>query len=120
MEPNDNRHILRDSLFVLADFRLDGIDGENRIKVRNLSAGGMMGEGQVRVIRGQVVWVNLRNIGWTEGTIAWIQGNRFGIAFREEIDPKVARASSSSGEHTPRFTRAPLAYPTPETRLRKI
>lgn len=120
METADNRHITRDSLFVLADLRLDGVEGVTRIKVRNLSAGGLMGEGEVRVLRGLVVWVNLRNIGWTEGTVAWVQGSRFGIAFREEIDPKVARASLQDGDHTPRFTRAPLASNPAAASLRKI
>ena len=34
----------RDSLFVMADLRLDGNEETHRIKMRNLSAGGMMGE----------------------------------------------------------------------------
>ena len=91
MDGSENRQIARDSLFVMADMRLHGTDGEHRIKVRNLSAGGMMGEGAVRVARGIVVHVNLRNIGWVEGAVAWVQENRFGVAFTEEIDPKVVR-----------------------------
>ena len=119
MDSADNRHIARDSLFVLADMRVAGVDGQFRIKVRNLSAGGMMGEGPLRVARGTMVEVNLRNIGWTEGSIAWGQEDRFGIAFRDEIDPKVARAPVSAGETTPRFVRPPL--PTASgTVLRKI
>lgn len=120
MDSNDNRHIARDSLFVLADFRLDGVEGEHRIKVRNLSSGGMMGEGPVRVVRGAVVWVNIRNIGWTEGTIAWVQDTRFGIAFREEIDPKVARAPVQEGSHTARFLRPPITAGASQDSLRKI
>ncbi|MFM5932107.1 MAG: PilZ domain-containing protein [Novosphingobium sp.] len=89
----ENRQIARDSLFVLVELRLDGEQTEHKVKMRNLSAGGMMAEGGVRAMRGLVVWVNLRNIGWVEGTIAWVQESRFGIAFREEIDPKLARAS---------------------------
>ncbi|PLK27393.1 PilZ domain-containing protein [Novosphingobium sp. TH158] len=97
MGGTDNRQIARDSLFVLVDLRIDGEQIDHRIKMRNLSAGGMMAEGSVRAMRGMVVWVNLRNIGWTEGTIAWVQDNRFGIAFRDEIDPKLARAAQSAG-----------------------
>lgn len=104
----EHRQIERDSLFVMADFRIDGIPGEHRIKVRNLSAGGLMGEGPVRVARGAVAYVNIRNIGWTEGTVAWVQDNRFGMAFRDEIDPKLARAPVGTGQHTPRYVRTPL------------
>lgn len=120
MDANDNRHIARDSLFVMADLKVDGLDGEFRIKMRNLSSGGLMGEGAVRVLRGAVVWVQIRNIGWIEGTVAWVQDNRFGVAFREEIDPKVARAPTVEGAHSPRFTKPPLAQGAGAAFLRKI
>jgi hypothetical protein len=97
MVGTENRHIARDSLFVMADLRLSGSPEEHRIKVRNLSPGGMMGEGTVRVARGDELEVNIRNIGWVAGAVAWVQDDRFGVAFREEIDPKVARASVSAG-----------------------
>jgi len=123
MDGSENRQISRDSFFLMADLRVDGLDGEHRIKVRNLSAGGMMGEGPVRVLRGAVVDVNIRNIGWVEGSVAWVQDNRFGISFRDEIDPAIARAPvdavSEDEGYSPRYTRPPL--PTPDSRtLRKI
>ncbi len=92
----DNRQIPRDSLFVLVELRIDGEKALHRVKMRNLSAGGMMAEGGVLAMRGLVVWVNLRNIGWVEGSVAWVQESRFGIAFREEIDPKLARAPQAA------------------------
>lgn len=88
----ETRQVGRDSLFLLAQVRVDGQDSSARVKVRNLSAGGMMAEGDVRVLRGARVQVELRNIGWVEGSVAWKQDNRFGIAFVDEIDPKVVRA----------------------------
>lgn len=103
------RHVARDSLFVLAEMRIDGFPGEVRVRVRNLSAGGLMAEGLERAQRGQLVWVNVRNIGWVEGSIAWVQDNRCGVAFREEIDPLVARAPVVSGDSTPRYVKPPLA-----------
>ncbi len=119
MDGNEHRQIARDSLFVMAELRVDGLPGEGRIKVRNLSSGGMMGEGDVRVARGAVVSVNIRNIGWTDGTVAWVQGNRFGVAFREEIDPRLARMQPTDGSGPPRFTRPPLPVTDPQL-LRKI
>lgn len=111
MSANDHRQIARDSLFVMADLRIDGIEGDHRIRVRNLSAGGLMAEGGPAVQRGQVSWVNLRNIGWTEGSVAWVQDSRFGIAFRADIDPLVARAPAQTDSEggTPRYVRTPLA-----------
>jgi len=98
VDENEQRHIARDSLFVMADLRLDGSDELHRIKMRNLSSGGLMGEGTVRVNRGAIVSVSIRNIGWVDGSIAWVQDNRFGVAFREEIDPKLARPPISTAK----------------------
>ncbi len=104
MDEKENRQIPRDSLFLLADMHVDGLEGEHRIKVRNLSAGGMMGEGPMRIVRGSVVQVNIRNIGWVEGSVAWVQDSRFGVAFHEDIDPKLARAPVQAGEDVaPRY-----------------
>lgn len=112
MDEAEQRQLSRDSLFVMADLRLEGSDEEHRIKVRNLSSGGMMGEGSVRVSRGASLQVHIRNIGWVEGSVAWVQDNRFGVAFNEEIDPKIARASVSSGDRTDSFVR-PLKLGVP-------
>ena len=78
-----------------------------------------MAEGTFNVQRGQVVWINVRNIGWIEGAVAWVQDSRFGIAFREEIDPLVVRAPIVIGEGTPRFVRPPLAT-SEQGSLRKL
>lgn len=121
MIKGDNRQIARDSLFLLADLRVDGLQGEHRIKVRNLSAGGMMGEGAVRVERGTMVSVNIRNVGWVDGTIAWVQDTRFGVAFSDDIDPKLARAPVGTGEDpAPRFVRNHQVPRSEQGRLRKI
>ena len=96
----DTRQVDRDSLFLLAQVRVEGEDAVFRVKVRNLSAGGMMAEGDAHVARGALVHVELRNIGWVQGTVAWLQETRFGIAFVEEIDPKKARAPVSGGPAT--------------------
>lgn len=88
----ETRQVNRDSLFLLAHLRVDGQDTVHRVKVRNLSAGGMMAEGDAKVMRGSLVGVELRNIGWVDGTVAWKQDNRFGVAFVDEIDPMKARA----------------------------
>ncbi|WP_088309168.1 PilZ domain-containing protein [Novosphingobium sp. B 225] len=119
MSDSEHRQIARDSLFVMAELRLDGVGGEHRVRVRNLSSGGLMAEGNLGVQRGQLCWVQIRNIGWVEGSVAWVQDTRFGVAFREEIDPMVARAPIASGEGTPRYVRPPLAQFEPGA-LRKI
>lgn len=119
MTDMDHRQLGRDSLFLLAEVRLVGAEAEHRVKVRNLSAGGMMAEGPMKVLRGTNVEVNLRNIGWVEGVVAWIQDNRFGIAFIEDVDPKLARAPVGEGPATPRFVKPAIATYVPGP-LRKI
>ena len=80
----DHRAAGRDSLFLMADLRIEAQAGDHRVKVRNLSSRGMMAEGTVRVTSGAGVEVNLRSLGWVSGRVAWIQDNRFGIAFLED------------------------------------
>ena len=123
----DTRQVNRDSLFLLAQVRVDGRNEVSRVKVRNLSAGGMMAEGEAKVMRGTLVAVELRNLGWVEGSVAWKQDNRFGIAFVNEIDPTVVRApvaSQAPDFDAPRYTRnhqaVPLSQIEPDSKLRKI
>ncbi|MBX7494423.1 PilZ domain-containing protein [Qipengyuania sp. 6B39] len=109
MSSVETRNVTRDSLFLFAELEFDGQPGTSRVKVRNLSAGGMMAEGGPTTGRGERLTIKLRNIGDVKGSVAWVQGNRFGIAFDEEIDPRIARAPVSQGEHeTPRYARAAL------------
>lgn len=98
MSSVDTRHISRDSLFLLAEVQLAGSASEYPVKVRNLSAGGMMAEGTVPVVPGSRLKVHLRNIGWVDGGVAWVQDNRFGIAFDNEIDSVLVRAPADSGQ----------------------
>lgn len=109
----DTRNISRDSLFLMAEVRLEGADALERVKVRNLSAGGMMAEGPLRVMRGVRLSVKLRNIEWVDGSVAWVQDNRFGIAFDREIDPALARTQQANPDDvsTPRFVRPASIQP---------
>jgi hypothetical protein len=121
----ETRSVARDSLFLLADVRVEQNAETFRVRVRNLSDGGMMGEGQLRVQRGHRVSVELRNIGAVGGTVAWVQDNRFGVAFDEEIDSQKARRPLQSGEEqTPLATAPSWAHRAPRppepTTLRKI
>lgn len=110
MGDNEHRQIARDSLFVMAELRVDGIEGDHRVRIRNLSSGGLMAETSLRTLRGQVVWVNLRNVGWVEGVVAWVQDSRIGVAFRDEIDPLVVRAPVPQENQTNLMVHRPAYY----------
>ena len=96
----ETRSVNRNSLFLLADIRVEQEEKVHRVRVRNLSDGGMMGEGDLRVQRGNRLRIGLRNIDEVTGTVAWVQDDRFGIAFDEEIDSQLARRPSEDGSST--------------------
>ena len=103
----DTRHVDRDSLFLSADLRFEGDPTTHRVRVRNLSALGMMAEGDVRTLAGTRVVVSLRNIPPIDGSVAWVHGQRFGIAFAQEIDPKAPRSPVGTGDvAAPRYAQA--------------
>ncbi|UAB79571.1 PilZ domain-containing protein [Erythrobacter sp. SCSIO 43205] len=121
----ETRSVSRDSLFLLANVRVEQSGEPARVRVRNLSDGGMMGEGAVQIVRGNRVEVELRNIGTVKGSVAWVQDQRFGVAFDEEINSAAARAPAGSGGQDVSesgISRAHRAPPPPATpvNLRKI
>lgn len=121
MSSIDTRHLNRDSLFLTAEIRLDSANELARVKVRNLSDGGMMAEGMLMLSRGDRVVVELRNVRPVRGTVAWVQGNRMGIAFEEDIDSKAARATPTPTQsEAPRHTRPVGRFAHYGTGLRKI
>jgi prepilin-type processing-associated H-X9-DG protein len=123
MNPVETRNMNRESLLLLANLRVDGQETSHRVRVRNLSAGGMMAEADAVVARGSRVSVQLRNIGWVDGSVAWRQDNRFGIAFVDTIDPaKVREPDSDAGDATSQMRRfSPVVATTPDLgKLRKI
>jgi hypothetical protein len=99
-----SRQSPRDSLFLLATCHLPQRHEEQRIKVRNLSATGLMAEGPVQAVVGEPVSIDLRNVGRVDGIVAWVQATRFGVAFADAIDPVLVRQPAS-------FTPAPEADP---------
>ncbi|RVU04732.1 PilZ domain-containing protein [Novosphingobium umbonatum] len=96
---NPQRGTGRDSLFLLANLRVEGSDALHSVRIRNLSRGGLMAEASLRVICGLPVQVELRQLGWIDGVVAWVQDNRFGIAFDEEVDPVLARPQHTAEPH---------------------
>lgn len=109
----ETRTLDRESLFVFSEMTIDGADGPDRIKVRNLSARGMMAVSDGPVSLAQEAVVALPNMARVRGTIRWIQGHRFGIAFEQEIEPLLARQQVFfENREAPRYARA-ACFPKP-------
>ena len=121
----ETRSVSRDSLFLLANVRIEAQGAQHRVRVRNLSDGGMMGEGTINISRGNRVEIELRNIGAVMGTVAWVQDQRFGIAFDQEVNSQAARAPSGQapdgapGTNQVSSAHRPPSPPQP-SELRKI
>ena len=93
----------RDSLFLMARLRVEGLDEELSVRVRNLSPGGLMAELPVPVVPDSPVRIDVRGIGWVKGRIAWQTEGRAGIAFDKEIDPQRARKPVGAATPAPAF-----------------
>ncbi len=115
------RELGRDSLFLQAQLRF--MDGKElgAVRVRNLSAGGLMAEAAVLTKRGDPVELELRNIGWISGHVAWVAEGRFGIAFDHPIDPKLVRQPVGQGKQDlPRYLRKTERAQAKKRPLRRV
>lgn len=86
-----NRGNDRDSLFLKATIKFPSSGEGGEVRIRNLSAGGLMAETSTRAVRGEKVEINLRTVGWIGGVVAWVAEGRIGIAFEHPIDPRAVR-----------------------------
>ena len=82
----------RDSLFMQANLVWPGQTAPLVVRVRNLSAGGMLAEAPVRgIAQGATIEIELRNVGFVPGRIVWVGEGKFGIAFDHPVDPQAVR-----------------------------
>ena len=81
----------RESIFLSANLKFEGVKTETAVRVRNISAGGMMVDCSVAFAIGHKLVATIKNIGEVEGRVAWSVAPRMGIAFDQEVDPKKVR-----------------------------
>jgi hypothetical protein len=90
-----DRNAARDSLFLMAELRIGTT--VTTVRVRNLSAGGLMAEYPLGLAEDAVVECDLRGVGVVRGRVAWSAAGRIGIAFERPIDPLMARKPVGTG-----------------------
>jgi PilZ domain len=118
--PAVKRELDRDSLLLKAILRFPRTKNEGEVRIRNLSAGGLMAEAPLRVVRGELVEIHLRSIGWISGHVAWVTEGRLGIAFDHPINPKDARKPVGTSEHEVPTYLKKLANPAAPSKLRRL
>ena len=110
----------RDSLLLKAILRFNSISDDREVRIRNLSAGGLMAEAPLRVARGEPVEIHLRSIGWISGHVAWVTEGRIGIAFDHPINPKDARIPVGTSEiDMPNYLKK-LNNPAAPSKMRRV
>ena len=81
----------RDSMFLQANLRRDANGETLNVRVRNISNGGVLVESPTPFAKGERLALELRNVGWVPGTVAWSAPGKCGVAFDHDIDPKATR-----------------------------
>ena len=62
-----------------------------KVRVRNLSATGLMADCPIPIAKGEAVVLDLRGIGPVTGSVIWVQAERIGVLFDQAVDPQLAR-----------------------------
>jgi hypothetical protein len=87
----------RDSMFLSATIRHRESEGGWTLRVRNISAGGLMADCAEHFARGDKIEMELRGVGLQGGTIVWTAGDRIGVAFDKPINPMLTRKPVGAG-----------------------
>lgn len=91
----------RDSLLLIAEIHASGWPAPLKVRVRNLSAGGMLAESDEDVPVGTTVRVVLANIRPVAARTVWSGEGRFGVAFDQHIDPQAVRRKLTEKQELP-------------------
>ena len=102
---NNARSRKRDSLFLSARLRVGDSPAVHDVRVRNLSAGGLMAELDQPVAEGTRVHLDMRGLGALTGSIAWSTRGRVGVVLDQPIDPARARKPIGGGRTTPGYAK---------------
>lgn len=95
----------RDSLFLSARLSFGTETAIYDVRVRNLSAGGLMAELERMIEPGTTVRLEMRGLGEMSGHVAWCAHGRLGISLDQQIDPARARKPVGAGKRTPQFAK---------------
>ena len=101
MTANDHRASRRNQILLLAQMRVDGESVCFGIRIRDLSAGGLRAQFAERRLGKVRIAVDIRNIGWVNGSVVWQNDTHIGIRFDTPIDPEKARITVTGSFASP-------------------
>ena len=101
MTASDQRTSPRDRILLLARLRVAGEAEIYAVRIRDLSAGGMRAQFSGRALDQNNVAIEIRNLGWVEGRVAWQRADMIGVRFAEPIDPDKARIAVTGAYQVP-------------------
>lgn len=96
-EVSGNRNEMREPLVLMARMRLGRERAARDVKVRNLSANGLMIERDSQADVGTPVWLEIDGVGDITGKLAWSTEGRMGIALDTSIDLDAVREAAGRG-----------------------
>ncbi|QKR99558.1 PilZ domain-containing protein [Sphingomonas sp. CL5.1] len=86
--PLDGQGRGRESVSFNARLRVGDAKRAAKVRIRNVSPGGLMAEVPRPLAPDAAVEIELAGIGWVAGRVAWQIEGRVGVAFDSEIDPR--------------------------------
>lgn len=103
----------RESIFLSAKVQFTSRREPVVVRVRNISAGGMMVDCTQPVGPGELLDAEIKNIGRVRGRVAWRTDNRMGIAFDYPIDAKKVRLKAAPDPRSPLYINMDFGAPPP-------
>lgn len=112
-----NRAAPRTSMFLQATILCMASGERYPLRVRNISAGGLMADCSHEFSPGDRVELDVRGVRQQAGQIAWAGHGKLGVSFDDPINPSLARRPVTTESGTPRLQVAESAW-RPGLRIR--
>ena len=86
----------RDTMLILGRLRAIDTAESWTIRIRNLSATGLMADAVTGVEQDMRYGLDIRGIGRIDATLLWVRDGRMGMAFATPIDPRQSRRPTAN------------------------
>ena len=97
----------RSSVMLMADLRMTAFANPVRIRVRDISKGGLKGSGIGHMPSGSEITVELPNIGLVRSRVVWSNQDNFGLVFDHQIDVQTVKTKITGNYVQPMPNREP-------------